>query len=133
MKQCPRYLAITLCAVATAGVGESQEKKKDGAKDNKPATGLVARMLAFEKNKDGKLTKDEITDPRLLRLFNRADANKDGVVTREELEALAAQEEARGGGEKGGFGKDGFGKGGFGKGGFDKDGFGKGGFGKGGF
>ena len=50
--------------------------------------------MAFDKNKDGKLTKDEITDPRLHRLFDRADADKDGVVTREELIALAAQLQA---------------------------------------
>jgi hypothetical protein len=46
-------------------------------------------MMAFDKNMDGKLTKDEITDPRLMRLFEQADTNKDGVVTKEELEALA--------------------------------------------
>ncbi|MFL6052822.1 MAG: hypothetical protein ACJ72W_07900 [Actinoallomurus sp.] len=64
------------------------------------ANSIVERMMAFDKNKDGKLTRDEITDERLLRLFDRADANKDGVVTREELEALAAKmaaEEPRGG------------------------------------
>ncbi|MBV9125338.1 MAG: EF-hand domain-containing protein [Planctomycetes bacterium] len=69
-------------------------------------------MMAFDKNKDGKLTRDEITDPRLLRLFDRADANKDGVVTREELMALAAQldKEYSQGGRRGGPG--GFGRGG---------------------
>ena len=46
-------------------------------------------MMAFDKNHDGKLTRDEITDPRLLRLFDRADTNHDGVVTKEELTALA--------------------------------------------
>src|SRR6266581_6550137 len=50
---------------------------------------FVTRMMAFDKNMDGKLTKDEITDPRLMRLFEQADTNKDGVVTREKLEALA--------------------------------------------
>ncbi len=53
--------------------------------------------MAFDKNKDGKLTRSEITDQRLLGLFNRADTNKDGVVTREELTALAAKMEADGG------------------------------------
>src|SRR5882724_7960168 len=48
----------------------------------------VARMMAFDKNKDGKLTRDEVTDERLRSLFDRADANKDGVVTKEELTAL---------------------------------------------
>jgi hypothetical protein len=50
---------------------------------------IVARMMVFDKNHDGKLTRDEITDPRLQRLFDRADANHDGVVTKEELTTLA--------------------------------------------
>lgn len=37
----------------------------------------------FDKNKDGKLTADEVANERL---FKRLDANKDGVVTREEAE-----------------------------------------------
>ncbi|MBI1832780.1 MAG: hypothetical protein HYR84_15165 [Planctomycetes bacterium] len=49
-------------------------------------------MMAFNKAKDGKLTKTELTDTRLHALFDRADTNKDGVVTREELEALFAKE-----------------------------------------
>src|SRR5204863_1177306 len=36
--------------------------------------------------------KDELTDTRLHRLFDRADANQDGVVTKEELLALFARE-----------------------------------------
>jgi len=73
---------------------------------------IVARMMAFDKNKDGKLTRDEITDPRLLRLFERADANKDGVATREELVAVATQMAAEASANRGRFG--GFGPPGFG-------------------
>ena len=51
-------------------------------------------MMAFDKDKDGKLTKAEVTDERLHRLFDRADADKDGVVTKDELTALAAREAA---------------------------------------
>jgi len=67
---------------------------------------IVTRMMAFDKNKDGKLTKDEVTDVRLHALFDRADTNKDGVVTKEELMALAAKLEADMGqdGGRGGFG-----------------------------
>jgi hypothetical protein len=67
------------------------------------ADAFVAKMMAFDKNKDGKLTRDEITDPRLLRLFDRADSNKDGIVTREELVALF-QKENQGSGGRGGDG-----------------------------
>src|SRR5437763_16286570 len=85
---------------------------------------IVTGLLAFDKNKTGKLTKDMVTDPRLHRLFDQADTNKDGVVTKEELMALAAKLDA----EYGPGGKDGFGKGKGGKGG--KGPKGKGGLGK---
>ncbi len=55
---------------------------------------LVARMMSFDANKDGKLTKDEVTDPRLANLIERADAHKDGVVTKDELTALFTKEVA---------------------------------------
>jgi EF hand len=58
---------------------------------------FVAKLMAFNKAKDGKLTKAELTDTRLLALFDRADTNKDGVVTREELEALFKREKLEGG------------------------------------
>jgi hypothetical protein len=92
-------------------------------------------MMAFDVNKDGKLTRDEITDPRLLRLFDRADTNKDGVVTRDELVALAAKIEAEEGGQGATPGGPGGGPGGFGGGGgFGPGGQGgRGGFGGGGF
>jgi hypothetical protein len=131
-------LTIAITALGSVSPGQPPKGKKGSKGSQSPealADELVNKMMAFDKNKDGKLTRDEVTDPRLLRLFDRADSNKDGVVTREELTALAkeiAAEETQGGGQ-GGFGpgdKGGFGppgKGGFGKGG--KGGFGKGGFG----
>ncbi len=55
---------------------------------------FVGRMMAFDANHDGRLTRDEITDARLLELFDRADANRDGFVTTEELTALYTAESA---------------------------------------
>lgn len=80
--------------------------------DAAPADDLAVRMLAFDKDKDGKLTRAEVTDERLLRLFDRADVNKDGTVTKEELTALEVKEKptVRGFGGPGGPG----GPGGFG-------------------
>src|SRR5271157_133276 len=74
-----------------------------------PATadGLVARMMVFDKNGDGKLTKSEVTDERLHRLFDRADADKDGSVTKAELTTLEARESASFRGGPGGFGPSG--------------------------
>jgi hypothetical protein len=70
------------------------------------ATGgdLVARMMEFDKDKNGKLTKNEVTDARLHRLFARSDANNDGTVTKEELASLAAKEESNRRGRSFGFG-----------------------------
>src|SRR5208337_812788 len=62
------------------------------------------RMMAFDKDGDGKLTKSEVTDERLHRLFDRADVDKDGTVTRAELTALEAKESASFRGGPGGFG-----------------------------
>jgi hypothetical protein len=137
-------LILTICFGVVAAVSPAQPPKgkkgpKGGQTVEEMINDIVTRMMAFDKNKDGQLTRDEITDQRLLRLFDRADANKDGVVTREELTALArsmandAFAEGGGKGGKGGFGPGGKGgKGGFGPGGKG----GKGGLGppgKGGF
>jgi hypothetical protein len=79
-------LAAVLVAVsftqAQPGPGGKKGDKKGGKKDVEGVEEFVKRMMAFDKNKDGKLTRDEITDKRLLRLFDRADTNKDGVVTK---------------------------------------------------
>lgn len=91
-------VALAVGAAASAGHAQPREDESSGspqqsAKSKPPNTAavdaIVGRMMAFDKNQDGKLTKDEITDPRLQRLFDRADANHDGVVTKEELTALA--------------------------------------------
>jgi hypothetical protein len=75
---------------------------------------IVARMMSFDKNKDGKLTRDEVPDLRLQSLFDRADANKDGVVTKAELTVLFTREASsfQGGGRGGPGGPGGFGPGG---------------------
>lgn len=113
MLKTKHILLAMICAAALLSQGNAQppggksagdvDKAKEKDYSSSP---IVTRMMAFDKNKDGKLTKDEVTDPRLHRLFDRADANKDGVVTKEELMVLAAQLEAEYGpeGGRGGFG-----------------------------
>jgi hypothetical protein len=97
-----RAIPVVVCLFAFAAAAPAQ--LKEGAKDagNSP---LVTKMMAFDKNKDGKLTKDEVTDERLHRLFDEADANHDGVVTKDELMALAAKRDAEfgSGDRRGGF------------------------------
>ncbi len=97
-----RLLAMTIVLglaqlVSMAGAqppSGAPEPEKAGPEGNQKGAGssvdaLVARMMKFDKDNTGKLKRDDITDPRLLRLFDRADANKDGVVTKEELTEMA--------------------------------------------
>src|SRR5262245_41225389 len=87
---CSTALIAVIALVSAAFAQQPPEKDLS----NSP---IVTRMMAFNKKKDGKLTKDEVTDTRLKRLFDEADANKDGVVTKEELMALAVKLEAEDG------------------------------------
>lgn len=64
---------------------------------------LAAMLMAFDKNKDGKLTKAEVPE-RLQGVFARADDNKDGMLTADEIKKAAAaqpQPAAAGRGERG--------------------------------
>ena len=127
----------SVCAAQSPPNGPAAPPRS-GARSAAAIDAMVARIMTFDKNQDGKLTRDEITDGRLLRLFDRADADKNGVVTKAELTALATQlaAEAPVAGGPGGFGgpggPDGFGPGGGpgGPGGFGAGG--PGGFGPGG-
>jgi hypothetical protein len=106
---------LAVCAMLSPLQAQPGGKKDKGDKGGKAESveEFVNRMMAFNKAKDGKLTKKELFDTRLHELFDRADTNKDGVVTREELEALYAKEFASGGQDKGGKGDKGKGDKGF--------------------
>ncbi|MCA9173229.1 MAG: hypothetical protein KDB14_01955 [Planctomycetales bacterium] len=103
------------------------EFRGGGVRGDSPLTA----WMSLDKNKDDKLTKEEVGQ-RMESLIDRADADKDGFATREELAKLAAAESpAEAGPGRGGRG---FGPGGFRPGGFGPDGggFGQRGFGPGG-
>src|SRR4051794_34955593 len=105
MRKPVRILLALVCAAILVSQSLAQPaREKPTDRGESP---LVTRMMAFDKNKDGKLTREEITDERLLRLFDQADTNKDGIVTKEELTALVIKmlaEQAANGGSRGGFG-----------------------------
>jgi len=79
---------------AGRGRGEGRGRGGSGVGDESPAAPptpdeLVATFMAFDKNKDGKLTKKEVPE-RMQGMFARADANHDDVLTADELKAVAA-------------------------------------------
>ena len=100
-----KFMPILLALACVAALLFSVVAQQPGGKDYSNSS-IVVKMMAFNKKKDGKLTKKEVTDPRLHRLFDMADTNKDGIVTREELMALAAKLDAEFGPGDKGFGKD---------------------------
>ena len=76
------------------GRGEGRGRGGSGVGDEAPAAPptpdeMVAMMMAFDKNKDGKLIKPEVPE-RLQGMFERADANHDGMLTAEEIKTAAA-------------------------------------------
>jgi hypothetical protein len=89
---------------------------------------IVERIMAFDKNKDGKITKDELPE-RMHNLIAKGDTNKDGALDKDEIKKLATVLAKERGfaalGGRGGFGGRGFGPGAGGRG----RGFGGGGFG----
>lgn len=101
-------------------------KKGDGPPRPASTAQIVDRILAFDKNDDGKVTKDELPE-RMQHLLGLGDVNKDGALDRSEIVTLATTLESfadlTGGGQPGGPGG--------GKGGPKGDGF-KGGPPKGG-
>jgi Ca2+-binding EF-hand superfamily protein len=84
--------------------GRGERGGRDGEPGETPAPGtddMVKMLMAFDKNGDGQLTRDELSE-RLYGLFDRADADKNGILTAEEIRKAAqaaAAPAARGRGE----------------------------------
>jgi hypothetical protein len=51
---------------------------------------IVERVMAFDKNKDGKVTREELPE-RMHHLIGPGDTNKDGALDRDEIKALATK------------------------------------------
>ncbi len=57
---------------------------------------MIERFMSFDKNKDGKLSKDELPE-FLQQQFDRADTNKDGFLDEAEIKKLAESLSGQGG------------------------------------
>ncbi|HEX3871029.1 MAG TPA: EF-hand domain-containing protein [Pirellulales bacterium] len=53
---------------------------------------FIARLMAFDSDDDGRLTRQEVTDARLQPLFDRLDTNHDGYVTKDEMSIYFTKE-----------------------------------------
>lgn len=85
------------------GGGRGEGRGEGGPE--REATGPSARelqdtLMAFDKNKDGKLSKDELPE-RMQGMFDRGDVNHDGFLTTDEIAKLAAAQSAPAGAPRG--------------------------------
>ena len=80
--------AFTLINAQPPGDGGKKGFGKGNSGTNSGLESFLSRLMVYDANKDGKLSKSELTDERLHALFTRADANQDGYVTKEELTSL---------------------------------------------
>jgi Ca2+-binding EF-hand superfamily protein len=95
--------------------GRGEEVGGPGGAPSISSDDLADVLMAFDRNADGKLDRAEVPE-RFQGLFNHADANQDGVLTKEELKqsATATVQADNDGGRRGGreFGPGGRGPGG---------------------
>ncbi|HEX4129807.1 MAG TPA: EF-hand domain-containing protein [Pirellulales bacterium] len=73
-------------SAATMAAAQAERDAQRGAGGT-----LADRLMKFDANEDGKLTKDEVTDERLQSIFVRIDVDKDGTVTKEEIATFAKE------------------------------------------
>lgn len=72
----------------TMGRGGPSGSVRDGP--GVPGNGsFVERVMGFDKNGDGKVTKDEMPEQMQQRLLQRADTNDDGAIDKQEAEKMA--------------------------------------------
>src|SRR5438270_10154997 len=90
--------ALTLtAALILTGVAVTQSRPDGPPRGPRgvPADELVERLMRYDKNGDGKITKDELPE-RMHYLIELGDTNKDGALDRDEIKALAAKLDADG-------------------------------------
>ncbi len=96
MQMIPLLVVFGVCVM---GQTESiaQPPRPSGERGGRSVTdvnALVKRMLTLDANGDGQLSKAEVKDSRLQSLFERADADNNGVLTPEEMTTFFTKEVA---------------------------------------
>ena len=75
-----------------------QGQRPEGQQGQRPQfnpADIIKRIKESDKNKDGKITKDEFPE-QMQRMFPRIDANQDGAIDREELAVMEQRMAQRG-------------------------------------
>lgn len=84
MKKRRLIILLLLMVIIAVGIWVFKKPKHTGPSPDE----VVKELLEFDKNGDGQLSKDEVSE-RMQGLFVRGDANQDFVLTKEELRKLA--------------------------------------------
>jgi hypothetical protein len=94
--------ALVLAVAAVAQPPDPRQGPQRGLVRPAPLSvdDIVERIMAFDKNKDGKVTRDELPE-RMQFLIELGDTNKDGALDRDEVKKLAARLAAAAGGGPG--------------------------------
>ncbi len=87
MKIKKRYVVCLLVIVIALCIGIFRLTRKRGPIGPTPDE-IVKEMLEFDKNSDGQLSKDELSE-RMQGLITRGDTNQDGILNQDELHKLA--------------------------------------------
>ncbi len=80
------------------GEGRRPEGGGPGETQGPDPEEMVKNLMAFDKNGDGKLSKDEIPE-RMQGMLARGDSDKDGFLTADEIRVMAKAQQSTGRGE----------------------------------
>jgi hypothetical protein len=94
-KQAVALVAMVPVLAIAAGAGMVQPERDGGNRPQRQPGGdpgaFVDRILENDANGDGKISREEMGEGRAARIFDAADANKDDLLDRAELEAFMQQ------------------------------------------